>query len=266
MKPRISLLLVLCVFCFVSCNRVKPFTFVQICDPQLGFGGYEKDSLALAEEVAIINSLDPDFVLVCGDLVHIPGDKAYVDFKTIISALEMPYYLAPGNHDMGSYARDPQPDSMEYYRTVIGDDYYSFTYNNYSFVVVNSTLWADPVPGETEKQDVWLRQAISDLDPKDSLIVISHHQLFNDNPHEQDERAPIDSEKRDELLALFKEAGMAAYLHGHTHMTSEKEFDGVKFVSGETTSVNFDKRPFGFRLWEVTNTSLVNKFVPLGNE
>jgi serine/threonine-protein phosphatase CPPED1 len=263
MKTRLSLLIALFALCLVSCNSVKPFTFVQMCDPQLGFGGYAKDSLALAEAVSKINSLHPDFVVVCGDLVHIPGEKSYSDFKTIISGLEMPYYLAPGNHDMGSYSRDPKPDSIDYYRSVIGKDYYSFTYHNYSFVVVNTTLWADPVPGETEKEDSWLKQTLSDLDPRDSLIVIAHHQLFNDNPQEQDPGAPIDAGKRDELLAMFKSAGLAAYLHGHTHMTSEKEFDGVKYVSGEATSVNLDKRPFGFRIWEVTDTSLTEEFVPI---
>ena len=266
MKLHLLLYISLLPFFFSSCgNRTEPFTFVQLCDPQLGFGGYEHDSLALVQAVKQINMLDPAFVVVCGDLVHNPGDKTYSDFKSIVSALEMPVYLAAGNHDMGSSAALPEPDSLEYYRSTIGNDYYSFTFNNYYFIVVNSTLWTAPIEGETEKHDQWLAQTLSDLDPKDSLIVIAHHQLFVDNPGERNDRAPIKPEKRDELLDLFSSANLVAYLYGHTHMSSQKEYGLVKFVSSETTSVNFDKRPFGFRLWEVTDTSVINEFVPLEN-
>lgn len=264
MKRSFMLLTIIAVMAMLSCDREsEPFTFVQLCDPQLGFGGYAHDSMALVQAVLQINTLNPDFVVVCGDLVHNPGDKVYSDFKSIISALEMPCYLAAGNHDMGSSSGQPEVDSLFYYRNVMGEDYYKFSYNDCQFVVVNTSLWADPVAGETENQDEWLKGALAEVDPDDCLVVVAHHQLFNNSPSETDPKAPIEDRIRDELMTLYMDAGMDIYLHGHTHTTSAKEIEGVKYVSGETTSVNFDQRPFGFTLWEMSDTSSTHTFVRL---
>src|SRR5512136_1198318 len=70
----------------------RPFTFVQLCDPQLGMGGYEHDVRAFRQAVEKINALKPDFVLICGDLVNQPEEKSISDFKQIESGLAMPCY------------------------------------------------------------------------------------------------------------------------------------------------------------------------------
>jgi 3',5'-cyclic AMP phosphodiesterase CpdA len=41
----------------------------------------------------------PDAVLVTGDLVHRGSELEYVRFKGIMAALDLPYYVIPGNHD-----------------------------------------------------------------------------------------------------------------------------------------------------------------------
>ena len=46
----------------------ESFTFVQLCDPQLGMGGYEHDVETFTKVVERINELKPDFVAICGDL------------------------------------------------------------------------------------------------------------------------------------------------------------------------------------------------------
>ncbi|MCF0234992.1 MAG: hypothetical protein HUK22_08480, partial [Thermoguttaceae bacterium] len=38
---------------------------------------------------------------------------------------------------------------------------------------------------------------------------------------------------------------------GHTHTTLEREYRGLPILNGETTSNNFDKRPYGFRLLKI---------------
>ena len=47
----------------------RSFTFAQICDTQLGMGGYEHDVKTFKTAVAQINALKPDFAVICGDLV-----------------------------------------------------------------------------------------------------------------------------------------------------------------------------------------------------
>src|SRR5438270_8580224 len=41
----------------------QQFTFVQMCDPQLGMGGYEADVARFTQSVNQINALKPDFVV-----------------------------------------------------------------------------------------------------------------------------------------------------------------------------------------------------------
>ena len=69
--------------------ETKPFTFVQICDTQLGMGGYEHDINSFKQAVKQINKLKPDFVVICGDLVSTPNDKSFTDFKKIKDGLTM---------------------------------------------------------------------------------------------------------------------------------------------------------------------------------
>jgi len=53
-------------------------------------------------------------------------------------------------------------------------------------------------------------------------------------------------------------------LAGHTHRFCDNKHQGILLLSGETTSKNFDKRPLGFRLWEVEPPdSIRHRFVPL---
>lgn len=45
----------------------EDFTFVQLCDTQLGIGGYEHDIKTFKQAVKQINKLNPDFVVICGE-------------------------------------------------------------------------------------------------------------------------------------------------------------------------------------------------------
>ena len=95
------LIIILCVISVLLASGVaeenpetKPFTFVQLCDTQLGFGGYEHDIDSFRQAVKQINALEPkpDFVVICGDLVNKRDDKSFTDFKTIKDKLTIPWY------------------------------------------------------------------------------------------------------------------------------------------------------------------------------
>lgn len=238
--------------------------FVQICDTQLGFGekGYEQDVESFRQAVRQVNAIKPAFVVICGDLVHTPEPQAFADFKEVMARLEVPCHCAPGNHDLG---HPPTAVSLATYREAIGKDYYSFKHQGLTFVVVDTEFWKAPVEGETAAHDRWfeetLRQAKADSSP---VIVAGHHPLFLKTADEKEEYFNIPPEKRAEILRLLKECGVVAVLSGHTHRLVENEYEGIPFLSGEATSKNFDKRPFGFRVWEVGASGKVShRFVAL---
>jgi 3',5'-cyclic AMP phosphodiesterase CpdA len=240
----------------------QTFAFAQICDTQLGFGGYEHDVNSFKQAVKQINVLEPDFVVICGDLVNTGNEKSFADFNTIKSGFNMPCYCVSGNHDVGN---QPTLASLEYYRRTVGKDYYEFEHKGYTFVIVNTQLWKAPVKDESEKHDSWLRATLETAANKGSrVLVVAHYPLFIEKPDEAEEYMNLPIAKRKELLSLFEERGVVAVLGGHTHRLLINEYKGIQLVNGETTSKNRDKRPFGFRLWHVGDTSpFRHDFVPL---
>lgn len=240
------------------------FEFVQICDTQLGFGadGYDSDVKSFRQAVRQINAMKPAFVVICGDLVNVPKPEAFADFKKVMAELEVPCHCAAGNHDVGQPAT---AESLAKYRNAIGKDYYSFKHGGCTFLVVNTSLWKTTVDKETAAQDAWLAESLRRAKAEPSpVVVVGHHPLFLKEADEKEEYFNIPPEKRAEILRLFKEDGVVAMLTGHTHRVVENEHEGIQFLSGETTSKNFDRRPFGFRGWEVDEEGkLSHRFVAL---
>lgn len=255
----------LCSFLFLSlsCSQSiqKPFSFVQLCDTQLGMGGYQHDVRSFEQAVLQINKLNPDFVVICGDLVNDATDSSYVDFKHIMDGFNMNCYPAPGNHDVGNI---PTDTTLKYYRKTIGADYYTFQNKGYPFIVTNTQLWKVEVENESAKHDAWFTHTLDSLGRgNSSVFVIGHFPIFLESPDEEEVYFNLPPAKRKEILTHFVKNNVVAYLSGHKHETVINTYENIQLVSGETTSKNFDKRPLGFRLWEVSPDSVSHSFVPL---
>jgi 3',5'-cyclic AMP phosphodiesterase CpdA len=66
----------------------------------------------LERAVAHVNALDPrpDIALITGDLVDGGKPEEYANLKRVLSALAMPFYLIPGNHDARDALRAAFPE------------------------------------------------------------------------------------------------------------------------------------------------------------
>ena len=251
-----------------SCNsntnsdETESFTFIQVCDTQLGFSDYENDKDSFRQAARQINELNPDFVVICGDLVNTANDKSFSDFKEIKRSFQMPCYCVPGNHDIGN---KPTLESLEYYRKTIGKDYFVIEHKGTTFIFVNTQLWKEPVLSESEKQDIWLKERLKIASKKGcQVFIVGHYPLFCKEADEPDEYMNLPLEKRRELLALFEQYNVAAVLGGHAHTLILNHYKNIQMVNAETTSKNFDKRPLGFRVWSVEDTlPPKHDFVPL---
>jgi predicted phosphodiesterase len=226
------------------------WSFVQLCDTQLGMGGYEHDVRTFSMAVDQINRGKPDFVVICGDLVNKADDKSWADFKRIKAGFVVPCHCAAGNHDVEN---KPTVASLKQYRQQIGPDYYTVAHRGFTFVVANTQLWKAPVAGESEKHDAWFRETLATASKKGSpIVVVAHYPLFLTKADEPEQYFNLPPEKRAEILKLCEDHGVVAVLTGHRHQLVVNEHKGIQLVSGETTSKNFDKRPMGFRWWDVS--------------
>lgn len=244
----------------VFCQN-ETFSFVQVCDPQLGMGGYEHDMGTLRQAVEQINALDCDFVVICGDLVHHASDSSFTDFLGITEGFTMPVYLVAGNHDVGNV---PNDTTLKYYRDKIGEDYYAFEYKAYGFIITNTQLWKNHVGKESEVHHHWFNETLSKMKEEQlPVIVAGHHPFFIKDVEEAEQYSNLPIETRQELLDLFAGNNVVAYLSGHRHETLLNNYNGIQLITGETTSKNFDKRALGFRQWKVSGDSVAHHFVPL---
>ncbi len=253
--------LTICEFGYAQ-DKTGGFSFVQMCDTQLGMGGYEHDVSTFKAAVKQINAMKPDFVVICGDLVHKSNDKSFADFNSIRAGFTLPCYCAAGNHDVEN---EPTEQTLQRYREKIGKDYYSVKHKGFTIVVANTQLWKAPVKGESYRHDAWFKRTLIAAKAKASpVIVVVHYPLFVKQPYEKDAYFNLPLVKRKEILDLCEENGVAAFLGGHTHRLVINEYKGIQLVNGETTSKNFDKRPMGFRWWDVSHDQkLKHRFVEL---
>ncbi|MCF8392226.1 MAG: metallophosphoesterase [Bacteroidales bacterium] len=255
------ILLALLILVLVSCSRTPdPFSFVQICDPQLGMGGYEHDTATLKQAVRQINELDVDFAIFCGDLVNHANDSSYADFKRIITGLSIPYYYVPGNHDVGMI---PNDTTLAFYRSKMGEDYFSFYHKGVAFIFTNSQLWKADIGEESRKHDTWFVETIESVKSDERAIVSGHFPIYLKELDEMESYSNFPPEKRMDLLELMRKKNVVAYLSGHKHEVIINDYHGIQLVSGESTSKNFDKRPMGFRKWDVNADTLIHSFIAI---
>lgn len=122
--------------------------------------------------IAHIAALNPNILVITGDLVHNVQPAEYQRLKSILAPLTMPVYLIPGNHD-----------SRDLIRQIFTDHTYLPSSGYLQYVVE-----ADPlrlimldtnVPGEgrgelDDERLGWLNRQLSDRSRKPTLIFMHH--------------------------------------------------------------------------------------------
>lgn len=77
--------------------------FITIGDPHITSNVSADPYKRLARAVNYVNSRsDVDFTVITGDIVDSASTNNFVTAKALLSKLKKPYYVIPGNHDLGS--------------------------------------------------------------------------------------------------------------------------------------------------------------------
>lgn len=250
--------LIFCINSYAESNTQRPLTFIQMTDPQLGMTKFSEDVENFKQSVDLANKIDAEMVIICGDLVNKISLEAYQEFNRIKSGLKKPCYCVPGNHDINNAS------SVINYRKECGADYYYREINGCAFVFINSAIIKNPIEPYSKEQENWLNKTLAVFNSKNlPVIIVMHHPLFIDKFDEPDAYFNFPRNERVRLFNLFKASGVIAVLHGHTHRTSNIEYDGIIFASCETTSKNFDGKPLGFRIWKINDGVMKSEFMPL---
>jgi 3',5'-cyclic AMP phosphodiesterase CpdA len=185
-----------------------------------------------------INTLNPEFLVHVGDMVHpTPTQNLYmaaVDrFNELVRELRCPFYLTPGNHDIGDKAIEWTPakpisdETLAIYERAFGRSYYAFSHGSCRFLILNSLLLGSGLSAEAE-QWAWLETELAGI-RNERTFVFLHDPPFTTDPAETDSYDNILMPERERLLALFAAHRVEAVISGHVHNFWYNRLDNTEF-------------------------------------
>ncbi|MCP4289185.1 MAG: hypothetical protein GY792_32985 [Gammaproteobacteria bacterium] len=253
----------------MSNNTDQPvFSFAIVADTHLtrneslSFDGNDstgnKLSVMYADLVARVNAMNPEFVVHLGDITDpVPvspdfNDSAQV-FHKASEAFSMPYYLVPGNHDVGEKIHPALPridanvsitkDAIAQYEQHFGQQRYSFEHGGCLFLVINTMLMNSGLEEEQEQWD-WMEETLQDNVGK-RVFVFAHYPLYLSARDEPDFYDNIDEPARSRLIDLLAQYPVEGYYAGHVHNFFYNYLNGMhQFVLPSTGIIRTDYMEF----------------------
>jgi 3',5'-cyclic AMP phosphodiesterase CpdA len=213
------------------------FTFAQISDTHVGFGGEaNKDVLGtLRDSIEGINALEPrpSFVLHTGDLSH--GQKPGA-FDTLAESLKAvraeKIFFIPGEHDV---AIDGGKEYLGRYGagTYEGRGYQSFDYRGVHFVGLVNVLSYKPGVGGAlgGEQLAWLGKDLEAQTASTPIVVFSHVPLWAVYP-----AWGWTTADGEQVIGLLRRFGSVTALNGHIHQVLQKVEGNITFHSTRSTA------------------------------
>lgn len=264
-------------------DEFAPFAFVQLGDPQIGFGhdGPEMDRKRLEFVVEKVNKLRPSFVLIMGDFTQSNKKEESDAYNRTIEKLLSPRYAVIGNHEIGVPTRPHMlrsyGEQVERCRRKYGDDNFVFTYNNCVFIGVNSqTLCVDETKAKGKTLEEarntwrWLAATLENARKKRRahITIVMHIPPFVEKEDEKDGYYNLPKEQRKRYLDIVRRYGVTRILAGHTHKTLEihpaDEAFTIYTVGG--TSRISDNKGHGYRVFNVTEKRVEQRFVSIDGD
>ncbi len=248
------------------------FNFIHITDFHVGDPrgflesiretiGYKSIKRCIKE----INLLNPDFVVVSGDLVF--GQLYFKEYSReyelcyeMIQMFDVPTYLAPGNHD--GYRRIGE-DGLQMWEEYFGDLYYSFDYGNYHFQAINSYDWPEiyrwsigPLAltwgGYIQDDQLnWIENDLENNKDSNLKFMLIHHNPIWDT--KKDTFINKGYENREELLDLIDDYNVDMVLAGHVHYDDVTIQKDTVFLTTTTpeSKIEYSDGYWGYRLIEI---------------
>jgi hypothetical protein len=233
-------------FGLVATAAHREFIFIHASDPHLDSASLPRMKLLKA----LVDSIQPDFVLITGDLVRdaLRVSDTVATFRYDLYLKEQgkigrPVWTAPGNHEIFGIERDKSHVSADHplyarkmYRHYLGPDYYSFNYGGVHFVALNSEDYDDQsYYGHIDSIQVeWLKRDVALVPAAVPIVTFNHIPFFTAaeiiNGYDEESVAPTIIEVRggksfrhvvsnaDQVLEILRGHRFPLALGGHVHI------------------------------------------------
>lgn len=203
-------------FLIFSTLKAQDFKYAFVTDTHVGSSTGEED---LNRTVADINAQSYiDFVIITGDITEMGTNSELKLAKSILSKLNKPYYIIPGNHDTGWSESGGVNFIKEF-----GYDKFNFDYKGYRFVACASGPYVRMSDGHIPRDaTVWLDSVLKATPKNTPVIFANHYPLDNslDNWYEATDR--------------LKKYNIQYAICGHGHKNNAYNFEGIEAVMGRS--------------------------------
>lgn len=273
---------------------------MQMTDPQIGFrdnsqGLVHTDTL-FGKAVEAVNALNPECVIITGDLVNDAYDK-YQDsiYRANRSKIKAEVYEIPGNHDI----RPWNPENHAHYLELRGYDRFSFRLGGCAFIGFDSNCIKDGrevilacvveekriLSSKDDPRDEyyanlaksqkavlaslkepeqweWLENELKKARRCKRIFVFLHCPVIRESIDEENDYFNFHKGTREKYIALFKKYGVDVVFAGHTHMDYDTTVDGIRFVTAGPVGSPLGRGYSGYEVVTVTKDSVDCKYLP----
>lgn len=225
-------------------QTAKPykFKFMQISDVHVGAPTNQPVHKRLQAAVELANSLSVDLVIDTGDIathpVYAATDeylKEFQIYKKHMSALKMPYYVVPGNHDIGYFNNDLDPRNVTFadgdllakrFLKEVGPLNQSFVFRGCRFLLINNNPSYGHRPGYVSaRQLAWIRHELNrSRQQKQKTFLFMHIPVLH-----KGKGKPWGGSSQ-KLVELVKQYQVPLVAYGHEHRFIPTLHEGVLYM------------------------------------
>jgi 3',5'-cyclic AMP phosphodiesterase CpdA len=200
---------------------------VHISDIHAGFTEFREDILLKA--INKINKLDPDAVVISGDITENGYYREFVKVKEYIDLIDSPKIVIPGNHDARNIGD-------EVFEEIIGnrDSTLELKDSNIKIIGLDSSV-PDLGHGKIGRsQKKFLEAELKDAKDRNMFTIVTVHHHIISVPNTGRERNVL-SDAGDILLLLLQN-NIKLVLSGHKHVPHVWKMNDTLFVTAGTVS------------------------------
>ncbi len=207
--------LVLCLLLIQT--QAQTFRFAHITDTHVGGSTGAEDLILTVDDIN--QQADIDFVILSGDVTEFGSGKELLEAKSILSKLNKPCYITPGNHD-SKWSESGNSDFVH----ILGAESFFFEKNGFLFIGTASGPNMRMAPGLVPREQmVFLESILKNMkDRKQPIIFINHY--------------PLDEGLSNwyEVIDLLKTRNIQVSLLGHGHNNKLFDFEGIPGIMGRS--------------------------------
>jgi 3',5'-cyclic AMP phosphodiesterase CpdA len=206
-------------------EELDRFTVVWLADTQAQSAA-ELDFLR-DDVIAELIGSEAAFGVTVGDIIY--DDLSLLPrHNRLVSAIGIPWYNVPGNHDV-NYLAPNDRHSLETFKRIYGPPYYSFDYGQVHFVVLDTVIYLgrdqgrdEPHPrgagryigGVDQQQLRWLAADLAQVPASRPVVLAMHIPLRSSYDPDS---LTINVDNREEVLATLAGHQRVTIIAGHMH-------------------------------------------------